>query len=58
MSMRDKAERKQHARQYDENGLPRDARDWTRQDWQDLHEAVEDVKRKIASRHQSKEQPQ
>ena len=33
------------------DGLPVDAKDWTAADWQDLHEAMESVKRKVAKRH-------
>jgi len=33
------------------DGLPVDAKDWTRTDWQDLHEAMERAKRAIAKRH-------
>ncbi len=33
------------------DGLPVDAKDWTRSDWQDLHEAMERAKRAIAKRH-------
>ncbi len=33
------------------DGLPIDAREWTRADWQDLHEAMEKVKRIVGKRH-------
>ena len=33
------------------DGLPVDNHDWTEMDWQDLHEAIETTKRKIARRH-------
>lgn len=33
------------------DGLPIDARDWTEADWQDLHEAIERIKQRIAERH-------
>lgn len=33
------------------DGLPVDARDWQYEDWQDLHEAIEKVKRNVARRH-------
>jgi hypothetical protein len=33
------------------DGLPVDARDWSRADWQDLHEALERAKHAIRQRH-------
>lgn len=42
--------RREHAKKYDAEGLPRDARDWTFEDWRDLHRAMEQVKRKVAAR--------
>lgn len=36
---------------YGENGLPRDPRDWTEDDWRDLHAAMETVKRLVGGRH-------
>lgn len=33
------------------DGLPIDAKEWVRADWQDLHEAMENVKRKVSERH-------
>lgn len=33
------------------DGLPLDARDWTAEDWRDLHKAIETVKRKVKARH-------
>lgn len=50
--MKQKAQRRQREKQYTADGLPRDTRDWTEQDWADLHHAIEEVKRKIAKRHQ------
>lgn len=37
------------------DGLPVDANDWTAADWQDLHEAIEAVKRKVRARHAAAE---
>ena len=31
--------------------LPVDANEWTVEDWRDLHEAIEQVKRRVAERH-------
>lgn len=42
---------KRDTKRLSRDGLPVDARDWTEADWRDLHEAVEDVKRKVAQRH-------
>lgn len=36
---------------YDENGLPRDPRDWTEDDWRDLWEAMKTVTEKVSERH-------
>lgn len=38
-----------------ELGVPIDARDWTEEDWQDLHEATEQAYAKIRERHKPKE---
>ena len=50
--MQRKRERREQAKQYTPDGLPRDAKDWTEQDWRDLYEATETAKRRIAARHQ------
>ncbi len=42
---------RRHRKRLNAEGLPVDANDWTPADWQDLHEAVERVKRNIARRH-------
>ena len=47
---------KRTAGRLDENGLPRDAREWTEADWLDLHRAMETVKRLIAARHAGEEE--
>jgi hypothetical protein len=39
------------------DGLPRDGRDWQEQDWRDLHNAIEEVKKKVSERHARPEQP-
>ncbi len=33
------------------NGLPINSNDWTYEDWRDLHNAIETVKRKVGERH-------
>lgn len=33
------------------DGLPIDGKDWTEDDWRDLHNAIETIKRKVAKRH-------
>ena len=43
--------RRQHAARYTEDGLPRDAKEWTEEDWKSLNAAMERVKREIAERH-------
>lgn len=47
---------KKEKRRLSPDGLPIDARDWTEADWQDLHEAIERVKRNVAARHKPKEE--
>lgn len=47
-----KRERRQHAKAFTEDGLPRDAKEWLEDDWRDLHRAMETVKRKVAKRHE------
>lgn len=34
-----------------------DAKDWTEDDWRDLHKAIESVKRKVAARHAKGNKP-
>lgn len=46
-----------HKKKLNCDGLPIDKNDWTTQDWQDLHEAVERVKRNIARRHANDDDP-
>lgn len=53
--MASKKLRRAIAARYTEDGLPRDARDWAAQDWRQLHEAMEEVKRRIAERHTNQE---
>lgn len=38
-------------RQFTKEGLPIDAKAWTEQDWRDLHEAMQEVIRKVSERH-------
>lgn len=49
--MKKKAARREHARRFTADGLPRDAREWTVDDWRDLYEAMEAARRRIAERH-------
>ncbi len=46
--------RRQHERRY-RDGLPTDARDWTVEDWADLHRAMQWVMARVRRRHQEKE---
>ena len=43
--------RKSERRRYSDSGLPVDPKDWTRQDWQDLHEAMQTVIKRVSERH-------
>jgi hypothetical protein len=52
--MKAKKLRKQHAIRFDENGLPRDANEWTYEDWRDLHNALETIKANVSKRHEAK----
>lgn len=47
---------KRERRRLSPDGLPVDAREWTEDDWRDLHEAMETVKRKVAKRHERVQQ--
>lgn len=49
--MKAKAERLKHDRLFTRDGIPRNAIDWTVEDWRDLHRAIEKVKRSISKRH-------
>ena len=51
MSMKDKARRRALAKKYTEDGLPRDSNEWTEEDWRDLHNALETIKKKVGQRH-------
>ena len=46
---------KRERRRLSEDGLPKDTKEWTEDDWRDLHEAMEEAKRKIADRHKTQE---
>jgi hypothetical protein len=48
-------EMKHKPKRLSHDGLPIDSRDWTEADWQDLHEAIERVKRNVSQRHRTKE---
>lgn len=50
--MRDKARRRAHAKRFTEDGLPRDANEWTEEDWRTLYEALETVTRKVRDNHE------
>jgi hypothetical protein len=49
--MKAKAERRRHANQFTEDGIPRDANDWTEDDWRDLFMAMKWVQKRIRRRH-------
>ncbi len=55
--MKKKAERRERAKHYTEEGLPRDANAWTVQDWLDLYRGMEAIKKKIAARHKAERKP-
>jgi hypothetical protein len=38
---------------YDPDGVPVDARDWTEDDWRDLHCGISVIKAMIAARHKA-----
>ena len=43
--------RREHARTHTEDGVPRDAREWTEVDWATLHRHMEAVRREVGDRH-------
>jgi nucleotidyltransferase/DNA polymerase involved in DNA repair len=45
---------KRQLRKFSEDGLPRDANDWTVDDWRDLWRAYRQAVRRIAKRHREK----
>ena len=49
--MKAKAARRARERRYTADGLPRDAREWTEEDWMDLWRATEWVKARVRRRH-------
>lgn len=49
--MKLKAARRKLAKHRTEDGLPRDPNAWVKDDWRDLHNAMEAAKRAIAKRH-------
>jgi Trm5-related predicted tRNA methylase len=53
--MQKKRLRREHAKRFTADGLPRDAREWTEADWRDLHDAMERVKENVRKRHQEGE---
>lgn len=52
--MKAKKLRRERAIRFTDEGLPRDAKDWTVKDWIDLYRALEAVKAKIRARHSRK----
>lgn len=53
--MKRKAQRRERAKRFTEDGLPRDANDWTEDDWRALHKAMEQVKEKVRANHDGDE---
>jgi hypothetical protein len=51
--MHEKKLRKEKAKRFTQDGLPRDAKEWTVQDWSDLFHAMESVIRKVGKRHEA-----
>jgi hypothetical protein len=49
--MKRKKTKREYAKRWTDEGLPRDAKDWAEEDWRDLHVAMEEVKRRVARRH-------
>ncbi len=49
--MQKKAERLKRERLFTRDNIPRNAADWTVEDWRDLHRALEKVKRLVGARH-------
>lgn len=43
--------RREQARRYTEDGVPRDAREWTEADWATLHRHMTETRREIAERY-------
>lgn len=52
--MKRKAERKRQAKQFTPDGLPRNANDYSVDDWRTIHTHLEAIKREIAARHRRK----
>lgn len=44
----------EHRLRLTDDGLLIDAREWEPCDWHDLHEAIEQIKRRIAARHRAR----
>ncbi len=53
--MKAKKLRQEHAKRFTQDGLPRNSKDWTAEDWRDLWTAIQAAIAKIAERH--KENP-
>jgi hypothetical protein len=43
--------RRDQSKRFTSDGLPRDVKDWTEDDWRDLHECIERIKQRVAQRH-------
>ena len=54
--MKAKKQRHDHAKRFTADGLPRDPRKYTVEDWRDVFETVEALRKRIAERHKC-EQP-
>lgn len=55
--MKAKKVRRAQQQKFTENGLPRDAKDWTVEDWSDLHHGMQAIFQKISARHKPKGEP-
>lgn len=57
--MKAKAARTAHGKRFTEDGLPRDANEWTEADWKALHDAIEGCKEKVSKNHElpARDQP-
>jgi hypothetical protein len=54
--MQRKKQARDRSKRFTEEGLPRDGKEWTRDDWADLHYGLEEIKRKIRERHKEPKQ--
>jgi hypothetical protein len=54
--MQRKKQARDRSKRFTEEGIPKDAKEMSEDDWRDLHYGLEEIKRKIRERHKESKQ--